>query len=210
MKNVNLLLLVCLFTLLYSTAHSQTAFGLKAGMNLSKYSGNSASSNYKYKPGFYAGGFANFNLGEKFELQPELLFALQGSNFVIEDIEVRESQDELPKRGDFKTKTTETTISVPVVARYFASKEFYLEAGPQLGIILDRKEEITESPSDDPDINVVQEWGNNTFDFGLAMGAGYHFTNALTANFRYFLGLAERDVSKMKSSVLNLGIEFRL
>lgn len=60
-----------------------------------------------------------------------------------------------------------------------------------------------------PIFNIVQEWGNNTFDFGIAMGAGYNITNALALNFRYFLGLAERDVSKMKSSVLKLGIEFR-
>lgn len=183
-------------------------FGVKAGANFSKYSGTLIASDYRRKLGFYAGGFANIMITEKFKIQPELLFALQGSNFVIKDIEIRENQSDIARAGDFKTKTTESTISIPLLARYYASKSFYLESGPQLGLIINREEKVIESPTDNPDFNQVTDFDNDIFDLGLAIGAGYALSNHFTLNSRYFLGLIERDINNVKSSVFNLGIEY--
>lgn len=209
MKKSLLLIGIIVLSINWSTM-AQTEYGLKTGLNVSKFSGTLIGAEYKQKIGFYAGGYANFGISEKFKVQPEILFALQGSNFVIENMEIRDDPNDIPKVGDFKTKTTETTISIPIVAQYFVADGFYLEAGPQIGLILNRKEVIIESPTDDPNFNGPADFNNDTFDLGLAVGAGYELSDKLTLNFRYFFGLIERDLFNVKSSVLNLGIEYKL
>ena len=67
-------------------------FGVKAGLNLSKYhEGDLILGDYQRKLGFYGGGLANLKLTDKFRLQSELLFAMQGSRHVIKDIRVASS-----------------------------------------------------------------------------------------------------------------------
>lgn len=189
---------------------AQTEFGIKSGVNFSKYSGTLIEAKYKHRIGFYAGGFANFGISENFKLQTEVLFALQGSNLVIEDIEIRDSPNDPTMIGDFKTRTIENTISIPIVAQYYVEEHFYFEAGPQLGFVLDRDDKVVKSPTDDPNFNNVSGLDYDTLDVGLAAGAGYEFGKKLTLNFRYFIGLIERDAFEVKSSVFNLGLEYIL
>lgn len=184
---------------------NQFEFGIKGGANFSKYSGTLVVGDYNHKFGFYAGGFGNYSISDKLKIQPEVLFALQGSNFAFNDF--RATPDSYPI--DFKTAITETTISIPIVLQYYVVNRFYLEDGPQVGIILDIKEKL-KSPSDDGDFGEIPIGDYDTFDFGLAAGLGYDLTENLSLNFRYFLGLIERDVIEMKSSVLNLGLEYKL
>tara|TARA_R100000935_G_scaffold13736_5_gene27657 strand:+ start:83341 stop:83991 length:651 start_codon:yes stop_codon:yes gene_type:complete len=216
MKQTTILALIT-FSLFTSTTFSQNSdieFGLKGGVNYAKFTPNPSIrgielAQYQRKFGFYVGGYSNFTLSEKFKIQPELLFALQGSVFLIEDIEIRESADELPIVGDFKTKITETTISVPVVAKYYVTNTFYLEAGPQFGFIINREDKVIESLSDDPNFNTRPDFDYDIFDFGVALGVGLKLTEQLSLNSRYFIGLIKRDDS-VKSSVFNLGVEYGL
>lgn len=188
---------------------SSTEFGMKAGVNFAKYSGTLVGANYQGKLGFYAGGFVNFGISEKFKIQPEVLFALQGSNFLIKDMEIRDGSGDIPKVGDFKTRTTETTISIPIVAQYYVADRFYLEAGPQAGIILDSKGKVIKSPTDDPNFNNTVDFDHDVFDLGIALGAGYLLNEKIALNFRYFLGLIGRNTLDVKSSVLNLGLDYK-
>lgn len=41
---------------------------------------------------------------------------------------------------------TESTLNLPVIFRYRILRSFFLKARPQLGYILDRKEEVEENP----------------------------------------------------------------
>ncbi|WP_203293567.1 porin family protein [Luteirhabdus pelagi] len=205
-----ILLTVLFMALLNLNSIAQTEFGIKAGPNLAKYSGTLIGADYKYKVGFFVGGYVNFGITEELKIQPEILFALHGSRFVTGDIEVREGPDELPVIGPFKTKTTETTVQIPIMAQYFVADRFYFEGGPQFGIILNRNEELIESPFNDPSFNQTMDFDPDTFDLGLAVGAGYELNETIALNVRYFFGLIERDLFEVKSSVLNLGIEYQL
>ncbi len=69
--------------------NAQTEYGIKAGTNISKYTGDMLFNDvYNYRFGFYGGGFLNITINEKLKIQTELFFAQQGSNFVIKDIEI--------------------------------------------------------------------------------------------------------------------------
>mgnify|MGYP003850184921 FL=1 len=58
--------------LLVSSAFAQFDLGVKAGVNITKIDGQSFNDQFKY--GYHLGGFAAIGLGEKFGLQPEVLY----------------------------------------------------------------------------------------------------------------------------------------
>jgi hypothetical protein len=209
-KTFFLILIGLILSNLMYAQKSNIDFGIKTGVNQAKYTGTLIAAEYNFKTGFYIGGFANFSVTERFKIQPELLFALQGSNFTIKNIEIREYPSEPPIIGDYKTKISETTISIPIIAQYLISEKFFIELGPQIGLILDRKEEVTKSPTDDPTFNTINDFDPDFFDLGLTTGVGYSFNEKFSLNFRYFFGLIERDLFKVKSSVINLGLEYKL
>jgi len=206
---LNILILFLSVSFIANSQDKKVSFGIKTGVNFSKYNKDIQYSEYKGKVGFYVGGLANISISEKFKIQPELLFALQGSTFLIKDLEILESPEEPPVVGDFKTHITESTIVIPIMAQYYISEKFYFEAGPQLGLIVNNKEEVKESPTDDPTFSVVYEYDADVFDIGLSFGAGLKVSENIIINARYFLGLIERDFRQVKSSVINLGAEYR-
>lgn len=143
----------------------QTRFGVKGGLNLSNWAGGDVSDT-KALVGFHVGGFAEIKIIEKLAIQPELLFSTQGTKF-----------DGGAFLGDFDVKTN--YLNIPVLAKYYIVEKFSVEAGPQLGILLSAK-------SNGEDVKD----GFKTVDFGFNLGAGYHFTDNVSVNLRYTIGLS--------------------
>ncbi|MDC8001930.1 porin family protein [Aequorivita todarodis] len=209
-KHLYLFLIFMLWALGAQAQQSNLSLGFKGGVNYASYRTPDAFIDvYKGKLGFFVGGFANIGITEKFKVQPELLFAMQGARFVLKDIEIRDGANNEPKVGDLKKNINEATILLPIMARYCITETFYVEAGPQFGFILSNKEKIITSPTDDPNFNVPNTKDPDTFDAGLAFGAGYKLTENLGLNARYYFGLVKRDYG-IYSSVLNIGLEYSL
>lgn len=101
-----------------SNTSSDQQFGLKTGYSSfiakAKVDGASGSDNIS---GFYIGAFAEFELSDKFNLQPELTFA----SF---------SQD-----GE-----SSGVLLVPVLAKFKANDELGIYAGPQLDYLLNEED----------------------------------------------------------------------
>lgn len=212
MKKLLQILAFFLITVVVVQAQEQhnIEFGLKGGLNYATYrTPNAFIDFYKGKPGFFLGGFASFTISEKFKVQPELLFAMQGARLVIKDVEIRDDPTEVPRVGDVKSNINESTIVHPVMVQYHINETVYIEAGPQFGFILSTKEKLITSPTDDPNFNSFVMSNPDTFDLGLAFGAGYRFTKNIGLNMRYFYGLLKRN-NAIYSSVLNLGLEYKL
>lgn len=110
--------------------------------------------------GFQIGGFAEIKVSEKFAVQPELLYSAQGT-----------SGDDV----DFNLNY----LNIPVMAKFYVADAFSLEAGPQIGFLLSSK-------FDGEDF---KDFTSST-DFSLNLGAGYDFTENLTAGVRYNFGLS--------------------
>ena len=211
-----MIILILLVSISINAQTSKMKFGIKSGINLSKYTpelyvGNSRLADYQGKIGFYIGGYTNIEISEKFKIQPEILFSSQGTKRVFENISFTDSNGILIGTGDIEEKIRESVISMPIILQYFINNKFNLEGGIQLGYIIDRKQKTSKNPFDEFLENNSQN--NNTnydkFDLGFNVGLGYEIFENLRINTRYFLGLIERDNS-IKPSVFSLGIEYEL
>ncbi len=142
-------------------------FGLKAGANLSNFSGVNWD-NVDTKPilGFHGGAFVNFLFGDNFMLSPEALFSTQGARF------------KTVGEGDQDYKVS--YLAVPVLLRYRFNGGFYIEAGPQVSFKLDEK------VGD-------QGVGNFAKDLDLAFdaGIGWHSNSGFGIGARYVAGLSK-------------------
>jgi hypothetical protein len=216
MKKITIITVLAIFSFSIN-AHSQNSdlgYGLKAGANYSKFSADSDSDGsdldfYKRKVGFYLGGFLNVDLSNKFQFQPELLFALEGTSFEREVETTDNGFESNPTVSDFESDINDYTIAAPLVIRYLITETLFLEAGPQLAYVLDRKEKIKKNPFEPSGDPQPAEYDYDKFDFGITLGAGYKISESLCLNGRYFHSLLERDYN-IKSSIFNLGIEYKL
>ena len=147
-----------------SVSAQETRFGVKAGVNLSNLTGDAEDA--KSLVGFQVGGFAEIKLTEKFAIQPEVLFSTQGAKFEGTD-------------GDSDYNTKLNYINVPVLAKYFVTEAFTVEAGPQIGFLVSAKDDGEDTKD-----------YYKSVDFGFNFGAGYNFTENLSLGLRYTLGLS--------------------
>jgi len=168
------------------------SLGLKAGTNISNFTGGDFSDvKKKSKIGFYAGAYFNFWAGKNFSIQPEALVSTQGVK--IEDA------------GATATYSL-TYINVPVMFKYKSDGGFYLEAGPQVGF------KISENPGD----QTIKDFFKN-LDLSIGAGLGYHSNAGFGIGARYLAGLSKLGnfdpaISNpdFKNSVIQVGIFYTL
>jgi len=170
-------------------------WGVKAGANLSTLSTDL--SGEKYLVGYHFGGFAEFKLSEKFFIQPEFLYSLEGAK--IDDS--FSFEDEGATFGiDYKETIKLTYLQLPVIMKYRVAEHLNFEFGPQVGLLLNAKsdydvtiwfdnEELSESGSEKIKDQI------KSLDFALNFGLGYEFNNNMFIQGRYHLGLSNIDDS---------------
>ncbi len=86
-----LISVLCMFSILGLSAQTEVLYGVKGGFNASSVSGlsglidasnrsgnSSLDMSVKYRPGFHMGLVSQINITDKFFVQPELLYSLQG------------------------------------------------------------------------------------------------------------------------------------
>ena len=189
-------LAVCAFS--FSNAQEEKSstgldvtFGAKAGLNLSTFTGDIEGADMK--TGFHVGGMAEIALNDKFSVQPELMFSTQGT----------QSNDFLG--SDETLKFNFSYINIPVMAKYYVTEGLSLEAGPQIGILVDSKAKFDGETEDADEL-----LGDlSTIDFGLNFGIGYKLDSGLNFSARYNLGLSNiSDESDLDDKVNNSVFQF--
>ena len=140
----------------------QTRFGIKGGVSLTNFSGDAEANS---KVGFLVGGFAEIKVIERLSIQPELLFSAQGARYEY--------------IGMDNTNLNLSYINIPVLAKFYVTKEFAVEGGPQIGF-------LTSAKDDGEDVKNFYK----SADFGFNFGAGYNFTDNLSVGLRYTVGLS--------------------
>lgn len=180
-------------------------FGAKAGVNVSSLSKDASLSDQKSKVGFNAGIFMNAPIAESFSIQPELIYTQYGD---------KGNQTILGNTYSYSRNLD--YVAVPVMFQYNATPAFYLEAGPELGLLVSAKNKtknettgqtVTESSNYKDDLN--------GFNFGLGLGAGYYFTPNIGLTARYVAGFT--DIAKdrpsgsdaVKNNVFQAGLAFK-
>lgn len=201
------IILSSLLVLAFGSTYAQKAeFGIKGGLNVANqnYSGDEIPSPSSIT-GFHIGGFVEIKIDDKVSIQPELLYSAQGSKFNM-DVQ----QDGITYNTVNKFKLS--YINIPVMCKYYTTEKFSLEAGPQIGFLVDSKLEVEvlgQSVSQD-----AKDFFESV-DFGLNLGAGYDFTKKFSAGVRYNFGLSNvaktesGDTDKIKNSVFSLSVGYK-
>lgn len=87
-------------------------FGVKAGYVNANYGADANDGDAR--SGFYLGGLVDFTISEKFHVQPELLYTMEGNG-----------EDEFDLNF----------VRIPVMAKYYVADAFSLQAGPQIAFV---------------------------------------------------------------------------
>ena len=178
------------FTSLLLVAFSITSqaqlfkLGLKAGVNYANQNGTAITvnnTNYKTEAisNYHIGLLAEVKLGERFSLQPEVLYSTQGAKY-----------DAVGVANDFTNDIG--YISIPVMAKINLNNTFSLDFGPQASFLMSKKKDVS--------IN-----DQKNLDFGAGGGLTIYITKGLFLQGRYVVGLTDiSPEAKVKNSVLQV------
>ncbi|RXR20407.1 PorT family protein [Flavobacterium amnicola] len=178
MKKFRLITTV-LFLLVSTVSQTQVLkLGAKAGLNYANFSGSDLQTDAITS--YHAGLSAQFKLGDKFSLQPEIIYSTQGASYA-------NLNQELTQKLGY--------MSIPVLARIHVAKIVSLDFGPQFSYLLSKDIDF------DTDVN--------EFDFAAAGGLTFNVTENLFVQGRYVLGLTEISKNaNVKNSVGQLSVGF--
>jgi hypothetical protein len=202
MKKV-LLAATAIFTFGLATAQD-ISYGAKAGLNMSTLTGDVEDAKSIF--GFHVGGFVEIKISEKFAIQPELLYSTQGAKSEFQE--------------DFEgtlVKVSETLnlgyLNIPIMAKYYVSEKFNIQAGPQIGLNLSAKakaEASFDGVSFSETVDIKDEV--EALDLGFNFGLGYNISEKLFLEGRYNIGLSNisKDSEfKAQNGVFQLSVGYR-
>lgn len=184
MKKVLFLGLFIVFSA--STAQAQKFnWGIKGGVNISSLTGDIE----RTKPlaGFNAGLFAEIKVLKLLAIQPEVVYSTQGTAF-----------------DDFEGHSVESVkldyINIPVLAKLYIFNLVYLEAGPQIGFLVNAKQGSVDYKDNVEDT-----------DLAIAAGLGVSFADKFRANGRVNFGTTDidkSDTADVKSMTVQVGLAY--
>src|SRR5690606_28394224 len=179
MKMRKLLLVFCGTLLTTGAVYSQASkreegikLGFKSGLNVSNFMSSDIEEDMAFRTSIHIGFLAEVIISDKASFQPELLYSGQG--YVGEE-----------------TKKKFNYINVPLLLKYYVADNISIEAGPQVGFLINSIERGNNGNTDFEDQNVV--------DFGVNIGLGYEFPSGIFFQGRYNLGL-DRKSTRLNSS----------
>lgn len=200
--------------LLAAGAQAQTSYGLKAGVNLGKFS-NATDLEKDYQKNnvsFYVTGFADIPVAPQFSIQPGVSLQGKGAKYELKG-------DNL----DGSTSTNLMSIEIPVNAVYYipaGSGNVFLGAGPYVGFNVSGKVKASGNLGEwgaegDHDIDFSgDDKDMKRVDAGVNFLAGYKLGNGFLLNAGYGLGLSNLSPSsdsdaKFSNRVLSFGVGFQ-
>jgi outer membrane immunogenic protein len=191
-------------------------FSLKLGGNLANLSNIDGTKNAL---GLNFGLMASIKLSEKFYLVPEFMpLSPKGAKNIAFRSTGNASLDQL-MQPTTSSATQMNYIDIPIVAKYYATKELGLEAGPQISILTSATDIYRGKIKEDDDLTYENDVKSsfNTIDIGVVVGLTYSLWDArggkgLFVHARYAYGLM--DIVKdnpgdaIKNSVFQFAVSF--
>src|SRR4051812_30755406 len=161
LKSMKKLLLSAGITLLVSSinlvnAQVKVQSGIKGGVNFSSVTNLKGDERVTG----HGGIFVNTMLNSHWSIQPELLYSAQGQKFNDQN------SDDNALALDY--------VQLPVMLQYHPVSNLYVEAGPQVGLLVNAK---TESPNDADKADVKDNY--KKADFGVNVGLGVNVTKTI-------------------------------
>lgn len=202
---------MCLFIAAVSYAQNDISYGIKGGLNYSNLIYEFEGSNndfldFNAKVGFYAGGFINISLSDKFALQPELLYSSQGAKLDIDysQVLIFNQNDPTFLENEEDVNVKQSKLLLPILLQYKIGSDFSLFLGPQITYTLNFETEV-----DSGDELVVSRFQDDD-KIGIDVSArlGYKVSENMMIELGYFRGLTNQN--SVKSSVFQLGLAHKL
>jgi len=151
---------------------AQFHIGIKGGANITKVDGVSFKDQFRY--GYHIGGFAEIGLGNKFGLQPEVLFNQYSTSL---DSNYKSVYQDVFNSNQSSVKLN--YLSIPILLNYKLLGNFLtLQAGPQFGVLINQDKSLLQN-------------GGDAFkkgDFSMVGGAQLKLS-AIRITGRYVVGL---------------------
>jgi len=170
MKTKMAVLLACIICA--NAAMAQFKLGVKAGTNITKIEGQAFKDEFRY--GYHAGAFLEIGLGDKFGIQPEVLFNQVSSRLDSNFSHIYQNAVNFNTYRDVKLKY----LSIPLVLNYKLGNVLSLQAGPQFGILMSGDKTLLQ--------NGKEAFKNG--DFSMLGGAQINLSK-LRLTGRYVIGL---------------------
>jgi hypothetical protein len=171
---------------------AQFHIGIKGGANITKVDGKSFKDQFRY--GYHLGGFAEIGLGNKFGIQPEVLFNQYTSTLDSNYNHVY--QDVFNSNQNVKLNY----LSIPILLNYKLLGNFLsIQAGPQFGVLLNQDKTLLQN-------------GGEAFkkgDFSLVGGAQLKLS-AIRITGRYVVGLNDINDIGSQDKWKNQGFQVSL
>ncbi|GAA4185370.1 MULTISPECIES: porin family protein [Sphingobacterium] len=200
-----------LFGSLGAFAQGGLGYGLRAGVNIPKYSMENGSS--ESNTGFFVTGYLDAPVSPYFSIQPGLSLQNKGGKW-----------SETNNNNSIAVKQSIMSLDIPVnlVAKLptGGSGNFFIGAGPYVGFALSGKNKFEGNLGDsglktEEDVKFGSGDGDELkrTDFGVNFLAGYQLTNGFQINAGYGLGLtnlAPNSNFTTKNRVWSIGIGFGL
>lgn len=133
-----------------------------------------------YTRGFNVGGAVDIPLSDRWSLETDVLYSRQGYQDVI-------SIADLGEEYSATYKVESHYVNVPVTAKFYLTNNFYLECGPQVGVLLDKHDNFDEFDIEDS----FRSTDTKPVDVGVLGGIGCWLTEHAFISGRYIQGLTD-------------------
>ena len=165
-------LLFVAMILMTQVSIAQFRVGGKAGVNITKVKGEAFRDEFQY--GYHLGGFAEIGVGDKWAIQPEVLFNQYQTRVDSSFKNIYSNALDFSNYQDVKLNY----LSIPVLLNYKVGSLLTLQAGPQVGILVDQSKNLLQNGRE----------AFSTGDFSMLGGAIINL-GKLRLSGRYFVGL---------------------
>lgn len=159
-------------------------FGVKAGLNMAQEIAEEGST--EIRAGFYGGIFMEFFISNRFGLQTDLVYSMQGGK-----------SEGLTDKFDY--------VNLPVTLKiYVLKRALSVDAGVQGGYMISAK------ISDNGNSQDIYDLIDNKFDVAIRFGASYKFAKRFHVGFHYNIGMIKLvDGMDNCNGVMQLGLGVR-
>jgi hypothetical protein len=183
MKKTLLIITLTILTITTVKSQEKIQFGVLGGINFTNMTSNDLLNNEEYKTGFLIGAIVEIPFGDKFSLQPEVLYSTQGVKGIVPFLYTPHPgvPNPEPVFGEYKLDY----IKIPVLAKIYLIKDFSLEIGPSFSFLINDELKYN---------SITQTDLAKNFEFGGEIGLSYKIKPRFIANAKYFIGFS--DVSK--------------
>ena len=194
----------------FTTNAQDISFGVKAGINFANFT-NTKSYDAKYKKGWTAGIVLEYEITDKFSIQPEVLYSTQGTDVSF----TRPNPRNKMITDKFDAEVSLDYINVPILAKFYVFEGLSIDLGPQFAFLvddsIDEVRTVLTNPKSTSHRNDVKLPGKKTFGIDGSVGIAYKLPENIFIQGRYNFGLLDVDeFEKAKNSVfqITLGYEF--